>query len=361
VSFFARLAELERERACFAVATVVARRAPVSSHLGDRALVFADGSMDGFIGGSCSRDIVRREALRALRSGQPRLVQIAPGAPAPDPANAQPDAGDAARLHAASDDCVVVAMGCASEGAVDVYIEPHLPLPRLIVVGDTPVADALARVAAQIRYDVVRVVLAGEIDNLAPVAGVRPIALESLATHLADAGSDACAQLVAVVASQGHYDEEALAPLLAAQPAFVGLLASRRRARAVSAVLAQQGVTPESLATLCTPVGLDIGARGPGDVAIAILAEIIQTNAAASTTPAIVSPEVNAHVHNQAGNSGASTTVDQGTTEATAIDPVCGMEVDIATARHRFEHGGRTYVFCGASCRAAFAADPVRA
>ncbi len=335
MSFFARLAELERERACFAVATVVARRAPVSSHLGDRALVFADGTMDGFIGGSCSRDIVRREALRALRSGQPRLVQIAPGTSAPAPA---------------SDDCVVVAMGCASEGAVDVYIEPHLPLPRLIVVGDTPVADALARVAAQIRYDVVRVVLADEIDNLAPVPGVRPVALESLATHLADAGRDACAQLVAVVASQGHYDEEALAPLLAARPAFVGLLASRRRARSVSAALAQQGVEPERLATLRNPVGLDIGARGPGDVAIAILAEVIQTNAAANGAAAVAEPELgaferSAHVHDTAA----------------AIDPVCGMEVDAATARHRFEHGGRTYVFCGAGCRAAFAADPVRA
>ncbi len=330
MSFFARLAELERERACFAVATVVARRAPVSSHLGDRALVFADGVMDGFVGGSCSRDIVRREALRALRSGQPRLVQIRP-----DAANAEPPA----------EDCVVVAMGCASEGAVDVYIEPHVPLPRLIVVGDTPVADALARVAAQIRYDVVRVVLAGELAALAPVAGVRPIALDSLATHLTDAGRDACAQLVAVVASQGHYDEEALAPLLAARPAFVGLLASRRRARSVGAVLAQNGVPPEQLATLRTPVGLDIGARGPGDVAIAILAEIIATNAAANGAPVADAPEPTAHVH------------DTGTT----IDPVCGMEVDVATARHRLEHDGRTYVFCGAGCRAAFAADPVRA
>ena len=334
MSFFARLAELERERACFAVATVVARRAPVSSHLGDRALVFADGALDGFVGGSCSRDIVRREALRALRSGQPRLVQIRPDAPAHAGANGQPG-GAGTPSSAPSEDCVVVAMGCASEGAVDVYIEPHLPLPRPIVVGDTPVADALARVAAQIRYDVVRVVLDGELSALAPVAGVRPIALESLATHLADAGGDACAQLVAIVASQGHYDEEALAPLLAAAPAFVGLLASRKRARSVGAALAQQGVAPERLAALRTPVGLDIGARGPGDVAIAILAEIIAANAG---TPAAAPAET-----------------------ATAVDPVCGMEVELATARHRFERGGHTHVFCSAGCRASFAADPVRA
>src|ERR1700761_1881057 len=137
MSYYARLAELDRERAIFALAAVVARRAPVSSHLGDRALVFADGRMEGFVGGSCSRDIVRREAVRAIRSGQPRLVQI------------RPDAGDAAPADARN----VVAMGCASEGAVDVYIEPHVPHPLLVVVGDTPVAGALARIASQISYD----------------------------------------------------------------------------------------------------------------------------------------------------------------------------------------------------------------
>ena len=151
-----RLAELERERGSFAVATVVARRAPVSSHLGDRAIVLADGRIEGFVGGSCSRDIVRREALRALSSGQPRLVQIRP-----DATGAGTETGD---------DCVVVTMGCASEGAVDVYIEPHLPQPRLLVVGDTPVADALARIAAQIPYDVVRVVLEAELGTLAPLS-----------------------------------------------------------------------------------------------------------------------------------------------------------------------------------------------
>ena len=319
---FGRLAELERERAGFAVATVVARRAPVSSHLGDRALVFADGRMEGFVGGSCSRDIVRREALRALRSGQPRLVQIRP--------SAQLGTGEIA-----GDECVIVAMGCASEGAVDVYIEPHLPHPMLLVVGDTPVADALARIAAQIPYEVVRVVLDAELAALAPAARVRAIALEALQRHLDDTGRDARAQLVAVVASQGHYDEAALAPLLAAEPAFVGLLASRRRAEAVKAVLAQEGLAPEVLARLHVPVGLDIGARTPGDVAISIVAQII------ATAPFAVAS-------------------DEPDPTTTARDPVCGMEVEIATAQHRLDHGGHTHYFCCAGCRASFAAEHER-
>jgi xanthine dehydrogenase accessory factor len=314
---FDRLAELERERATFAVATVVARRAPVSSHLGDRAIVLAGGRIEGFVGGSCSRDIVRREALRALRSGQPRLVQIRPGG-----------LGDDAR---AGDDCVVVAMGCVSEGAVDVYIEPHLPHPRLLIVGDTPVADALARIAAQIPYDVVRVVLEAELGSLRAIPHTRAIPLEALQAHLDDAGSDERAQLVAVVASQGHYDELALAPLLGAGPAFVGLLASRRRAAAVAEVLAAQGVAPERVASIRAPVGLDIGARTPGDVAISVVAEIV---AAAQPRKA----ETTAR-------------------EASAFDPVCGMQVELATALHRVELDGRGYVFCCAGCRASFVAE----
>lgn len=332
MAYYGRLAELERERASFAVATVVARRAPVSSHVGDRAIVLADGRIEGFVGGSCSRDIVRREALRALRTGLPRLVQIKPGGEAADGSTAGPnDEGNGGSVRA-GDDCVVVAMGCASEGAVDVYIEPHVAHPRLLVVGDTPVADALARIAAQVPYDVVRVVLDAEQAALPPIPRVRTIALEALQRHLDDTGSDERAQLVAVVASQGHYDEAALAPLLVAEPAFVGLLASRRRAAAVKETLAQQGVAPERLASLQAPVGLDIGARTPGDVAISIVAQIV----AAAPRP------------QRAEADGE---------QATAFDPVCGMEVDASTALHRIEHAGRTHMFCCAGCRASFAAE----
>jgi xanthine dehydrogenase accessory factor len=325
VSFYERLAELERERRSFAVATVVARRAPVSSHLGDRALITAGGAMEGFVGGSCSRDIVRREALRAIASGQPRLLQIRPGATESD-ANAE--------------DCIVVAMGCASEGAVDVYIEPNVPRPQLVVVGDTPVARALARVAAQIAYDVVHVVLEAELASLPALRGVRALPLERLTAYLDEAGRDAQSGMVAVVASQGHYDEEALAPLLAATPAFVGLLASRRRGAAVLGALEAQGVARERLGTIQTPVGLDIGARSAGDVAIAILAEIIRSEPAIDRDASPAGPHETA-----AARAGI------------AIDPVCGMEVETAGARHTLAHGERTVYFCCAGCRASYAAQ----
>ena len=282
---FARPAQLERECVAFALATVVARTSPVSSHVGDRALILADGTMDGFVGGACSRDAVRREALRAIARGTPRLLRIRPeGDRASEPAG----------------EAIVVPMGCASGGSVDVYIEPHVPLRRLIVVGDTAVADALARIAAQVPYDVVRT----------PAEGPG---------------------LLAVVASQGHGDEEALEVLLAAAPAYLGLVASRARAAAVAAELARRGVAPERIATIRAPAGLDVGARTPGDVAISILAEIAGVTARANGVADMDVPAA-----------------------AVGIDPVCGMEVALEGARYRIEHDGRTDVFCCAGCQAAF-------
>jgi len=249
--YFERAAELERAHVPFALATVVERAAPVSSHLGDRAIVHADGSMQGFVGGSCSRDIVRRHALDAMRSGGARLVQIRPGAAA----TPQPDRPST----------VVVPMTCASEGAVDVYIEPHLPARPLLVAGFTPVAAELARLGSMLDgYSVTRVVEASELQG----------ALEAIA------GAER-ARLVAVVASQGHYDEDALEAILReALPAYVGLVASRKRAADVFAAVEQRGIARERIASVHNPAGLDIGAKRPGDVAISILAEIIASVAA---------------------------------------------------------------------------------
>jgi xanthine dehydrogenase accessory factor len=129
VTFFERVAELQREGQSFAVATVVGRRAPVSAHLGDHAIVFADGRMEGFVGGACAREIVRQQALESLRARHGRLVSIGP---------------DASEELESTDEHVVVSMTCASEGAVDVYVEPFVQTRLLVVVGATPSADALA-------------------------------------------------------------------------------------------------------------------------------------------------------------------------------------------------------------------------
>ena len=263
IEFYDRLSELERRHETFAVATVVARTSPVSSHLGDRAIVFSDGRMEGFVGGSCSRDTVRREALRAMSDGVPRLLRI------------RPNLADDDESTVVDGDLVVVPMGCASEGAVDVYIEPHVIFRHLLVVGCTPVADALVRLAAILPYDVVRFVDQSELRDVAEITGVRTLPLGEIGGFLTALKSTDRARSAAVVASQGNYDEIALERLLAHDMPFIGLLASRKRSASIASVLEQQGVGAARVTTIRTPVGLDIGARSAGEVAVSILAQII--------------------------------------------------------------------------------------
>jgi len=331
IDFFERIAALRREGRSFAVATVVARRAPVSAHLGDRAIIFADGRMEGFVGGACSREIVRRQAREALTLRLGRLVSIRP---------------DATAVPESTPEHVVVPMTCASEGAIDVYIEPFVRARSLVVVGGTPVAGAVARLARALEYDVVRVVDAREQGDLEPEAaalGMRVVALDALdALLLERAGA------FAIVASQGHYDEEALASILKARPAYVGLVASRKRGAMVRGVLQRELGTADSLGgasgveAIRIPAGLDLGARAAPEVALSILAEIVQLHP--SGTPA------------EAGDAAAQ--APQPATPASTIDPVCGMTVELAGARHTATVGGVDYAFCCASCRTRFVSDP---
>jgi xanthine dehydrogenase accessory factor len=327
MSFFERIVALRREGQSFALATVVARRAPVSAHLGDRAIVFADGRMEGFIGGACSREIIRQQALDVLHARVGRLVSIRP---------------DATGSIDASAEHVVVPMSCASEGAVDVYVEPFVDARRLIVVGATPVAEALARLARAMDYDVWRVVDAREQGDAAAAAapiGITVATLDGLEALLRDGATRQVEQAV-VVASQGHYDEEALESILKAGVSYVGLVASRKRGGMVRAVLDEHGVA--GAAAVRIPAGIDLGARTPAEIALSILAEIVQ-----------------AHPTGAAVQEGAPPAADQTeATEVMALDPVCGMRVTVANARHSAEIDGHLYYFCCASCRTKFLQDP---
>lgn len=328
VNFFERVAALQREGRSFAVATVVGRRAPVSAHLGDHAIVFTDGRMEGFVGGACSREIVRQQALESLRARHGRLVSIGP------------DAGDGVESTA---EHVVVSMTCASEGAVDVYVEPFIQARVLVVVGATPVADALARLGRSMDYQVTRVVDAGEPADIgaeAATLGVKVATLDALEAILGEGAADTAV----VVASQGHYDEQALDVSLKSRVPYVGLVASRKRGTAVRALLEERGVP--RLATLRNPAGLDLGARTAQEVALSILAEIVQT--LPSGTPLVASP-------GSAPNAGTGASP---AAPASAVDPVCGMSVDVATARHTAEVDGVVYYFCCANCRARFVKQP---
>jgi xanthine dehydrogenase accessory factor len=312
--FFDKVAALAREGQAFAVATVVGRRPPVSAHLGDKAIVFADGRMEGFVGGACAREIVRKQALECVRGRTSRLVSIRPDA-----------------IESTTDpEHVIVPMTCASEGAVDVYVEAFVQPRRLVIVGLTPVAEALARTAATMNYDVVRVVLASEQADvqLHSSKGLAVAPLESLDAVLAHGRAD----VAAVVASQGHYDEESLDVILKSDTSYVGLVASRKRGEQVRAWLEERGHARAS--EMRSPAGLDLGARTAPEVALSILAEIVQA----------------APRHRAA--------VSKAEAPRTAVDPVCGMDVEVATARHSAEVDGTTYYFCCAQCQARFVKNP---
>lgn len=286
----------------YATATVVGRAPPVSAHLGDRAVVYADGRMEGFVGGACSREIVRAQALRSLRTGESRLVRIRPDA----------------QVVNEDLDSVTVPMMCASEGGVDVFIEPQLSKPRLIVAGDTPVTEALGVLGPFLGYEPVIFKTPAQFDDFVPFAD---------ALH-----ADESARSVALAASQGHFDERALTEFLAYDFGFTGLLASRKRGERVIADLSTRGTGPERLERVRYPAGLAIGARRPADVAVSIFAEIIATFA--RTAPATQSEAVS--------------------NGALAIDPVCGMEIAVATASYSAQENGETRYFCSAHCLGTF-------
>jgi xanthine dehydrogenase accessory factor len=305
----------------YAVATVVGREPPVSSHLGDRATIRADGRLEGFIGGSCSREIVRRQALQTLHTGEPRLVRIRPDA----------------REMLEERDVVTVPMTCISEGAVDVYIEPHLPRRALFIAGFTPVAHALAQLAPSLDFEVVRFVDSQEWRDAEYSAGCAVVTIDLLEGYLQEIEPGQRERAVAIVASQGHYDERALSAFLRHGAGFVGLLASPKRAAAIRDVLLQEGVPAERVSAVHNPVGLAIGARKPAEVAVSILAEIVADASSAAERGKEPAPADLAD---------------------SAVDPVCGMTVEIAAAQHRADFEGSTYYFCCPHCRASFMKHP---
>jgi xanthine dehydrogenase accessory factor len=283
-------AELTRTREPFVQATVVRAQKPTSAHAGDTALVRADGTIDGFVGGTCAESSVREYGLMTLSTNEPLLLRIVPGEVAGE----------------SEEGAVTVANPCLSGGAVEIFLEPRVPAPRVLVVGDSPVAEALAELGRPLGFDV----------DL--VAGERA------------QPSDGDAALV--VASHGRGEEPALTAALRLGVPYIGLIASRIRG---AGVLASLDVTDEQRSRVHSPAGLDIGGRTAAEIALSVLAELVaERRAAERHAPAAV--------------------------PATAIDPVCGMTVAAVDSSPHVTIDGTTTWFCCAGCRTAFVEDPAR-
>jgi xanthine dehydrogenase accessory factor len=294
-----RAHELVRDGQEFALATVVWRQGPSSGQQGSRAIITAGGDLHGWIGGACAEPVVIREAREVIRSREPRLLLL----------------GAADRFGAAIPDGIAaIPISCQSEGALEVYIEPVVPTPHLVIVGRSPMAHTLADLSTALGWR----------------ADLRD-GPEFSAAHV-DARS------VVVVATQGHCDEEAVEQAVAAGPAFVGLVASVRRGEAIRGYLADRGVPRDRLDRVRAPVGLDLGHTSHREMAVAILAELVRLRAAGELSPG-----------RPAGPAAEPVQV---------TDPVCGMTVTADDSAHPAGHDGVTYHFCCAGCRDAFLRDP---
>lgn len=323
--FFLKAQELRDAQRPFASVVVVRAENPTSGKPGDRALVTVDGTMHGWVGGSCAQPTVIDQAARCLADGVPRLIRLSP-----DPGSNPVPSG-----------IEEVPMTCFSGGTLDIFIEPHHPAPTLLVVGTLPVARALAHLGKGMSYRVV-VVDPASGDPLAQ-ADETVRSLDDLAAHVSPL-------TFVVVATHGEYDEPALAAALATDAPYIGLVASRSRGEAVLRHLEVDGIGAEARARVRFPAGLDIGAKRGDEIAVSILAEIVGVRNRLGD----LAWDDGAF----AGSGAASATPEAPGEPETALDPICGMNVKVEGAMHTFEHDGTTYYFCCGGCRGRFAANP---
>jgi len=292
--------ELARSGQSFAMATVVWRKPPSSGQHGSRAIITSDGTLHGWIGGACAEPVVVREATRVIEAGVPSLIWLG-----------QPE--DFEGMHVPAG-VVTVPMSCQSEGALQLFVEPVLAAPEVIIVGRSPMAMTLLDLVRDIGWR-------GEILDGSDftAAAVNPSS-------------------VVVVATQGHGDEEAVEAAVAGNPAFIGLVASRKRGETVLGFLADRGVPAERIAGVRVPIGLDLGHTTHREIAVAILAELVQLRAsgAFASRPTLLPLAEPAQV----------------------IDLVCGMTVAAVPANRPYAYQGTTYYFCAMGCRVAFEKDP---
>jgi xanthine dehydrogenase accessory factor len=286
----ARVAELVVQRRTFVRATVVRAQCPTSARPGDAAIVLPDGSIEGFVGGQCAEESVRTIALDALESGESTLLRILPG-----------DGDEFPETPGA----ITVVNPCLSGGALEIFLEPNLPAARIVVVGSTPIADALVQFGTPLGF-----------------------AMESGGDPGAVGGATAV-----LIASHGRSEETTIRAALDAGIEFVGLVASVARG---TAVIESLGLTEDERRRVRSPVGLDIGARTAEEIALSILAEVVR----AVRREGLVAPSSEHEVR-----------------PVTAVDPVCGMVVTVVDGTPSLVSEGTEHWFCNAGCRLRYAEE----
>nr|WP_246401525.1 XdhC family protein [Jiangella mangrovi] len=281
-------------RVPFVHATVVRAQVPASARAGDDAIILADGSIEGFVGGQCTESSVRVAALGAMRDGESVLLRVLPEG-----------SGEFPETPGAR----VVVNPCLSGGAMEIFLQPRLPRPLVHVVGQSPIAAALFDLGGPLGFDMRRA------DGAASGA---PTAL--------------------VLASHGGDEPAAIRAALDAGVGWIGLVASPRRG---AGVLSELTLDEGERARISTPAGLDIGARTAAEIALSILAEIVQEVRSGRLA---------------VGSTGAPERP-LGERPVEAVDPVCGMTVVVGPDTPHLVVDGEDVWFCGPGCRDRYAAE----
>ena len=274
--------ELRARDEPFVLATVVAYKSPQSAKPGSRAIIKTDGSISGWVGGGCVQPIVLREAQQALKSGEPKLISISPDAAHTDDWNGVES----------------YRMTCEGGGSLEIYLEPFLPKPELLIVGDSPVAQTVAQLGELLGFKI--------IDDTSRI---------NESTYV-------------VVATMGNGDEEGLLSVLGSKPRYFGLVASEKKAKALFEYAREHGYTDEQISVIKCPAGLALGGETMPEIALSVMAEITQLR------------REHGFIEEQAPSE--------------AIDPICGMTVNIANAKYTSVFEDRTIYFCCLRCKETF-------
>jgi xanthine dehydrogenase accessory factor len=307
-----RAQELAAQGTPFVTATVVRARRPTNVQAGNVALVLGDGTIEGFIGGVCTQHSVRVCSLQAIETGEALLLRIVPDGPV-----AETDLTG----HEISNEegAVTVQNTCLSGGEIEIFLEPMLPLPRVLVVGDSPIAAAVRSLGGELGLELVAV--EGGVPDPTP------------------------GDLALVVAAHGRDELHTLRRALELGVPYVGLVASPKRGAGVLADLRADGVSEEHLELIDVPAGIDIGARTPAEIALSILATIVA-----------VRRREHAAAHERGGVP-VAVAAPNSTAPPIAVDPICGMTVAAVPGTPSLEVDGETIYFCCEGCKAKFEAQ----
>ena len=302
MSILEQINALQSREEPFVLATVVAYKSPQSAKPGSKAIITADGSSIGWVGGGCVQPIVLREAKQALQTGQPKLLTISPDAAREDWKRVES-----------------YRMTCEGGGSLEIYLEPFLPKPQLLIVGRSPVARTVAHLGHLLDFKVIAADPQVTTESF-PEADLLITDLSEVRNHIHESS-------YVVVATMGNGDEEGLLAVVGTRPKYLGLVASERKSKALFEYLLETGTTPEDIGVITCPAGVEFGSETLPEIALSVAAELTRVRRATSTTPA---------------------------ERPVVTDPICGMTVDVESAKYTSVVGDETIYFCCLRCKQTF-------